>query len=45
MVKTLQQMKRATLRYPPKPKKGYKQCCDEDGNPEPDPFDTAVFAW
>jgi hypothetical protein len=37
--------KRVTLRYPPKPKKGYKQCSDEDRNPKPDSFLMAVFAW
>jgi hypothetical protein len=45
MVKMLQHMKRVTLSCRTKPKKQDPQCCDEDGNPDPDAFDTAVFAW
>jgi hypothetical protein len=45
MVMMLQQMKRVTLSYPTKPKKQDLQYCDKDGNPDPDAFDIAVFAW
>jgi hypothetical protein len=45
MVKTIQQMKRVSLSYPEKPKKTDKDCCDSNGDPEPDTFDMAVFAW
>ncbi len=45
MVKMLQQMKRVTLSYPAKPKKQGPKCCDENGNPDPDAFNMAVFAW
>ncbi len=45
MVKMLQQMKRVTLSTPTKPQKQDLRCCEEDGNPDPDAFDMAVFAW
>jgi hypothetical protein len=45
MVKMLQQMKRATLSYPTKPTKQDPQRCKEGGNPDPDAFNMAVFAW
>jgi hypothetical protein len=45
MVKTIQQMKRVSLGYPKKPKKTDKDCCDSNGDPDPDVFDMAVFAW
>ncbi len=45
MVKTLQNMKKVTLSYSTKPKKQDSQCCDEDGNPDKDMFEMAVFAW
>jgi hypothetical protein len=45
MVKMLQQMKRVTLSYPTKPKKQDPQCCNKDGNPDPDALNIAVFAW
>jgi hypothetical protein len=45
MVKTLQPMKKVTLSYPTKPKKQDQKCCDEDGNPNEDMFEMAVFAW
>jgi hypothetical protein len=38
-------MKRVILSYPTKPKKQDPQCCGKDGNPNPDAFDMAVFAW
>jgi hypothetical protein len=38
-------MKKVTLSYPTKPKKQDPQCCDEDGNPDEDMFEMAVFAW
>ncbi len=45
MVKTIQQMTRVSLSYPEKPKKTDKDCCDSNGDPDPDAFDMAVFAW
>jgi hypothetical protein len=45
MVKTLQHVKKVTLSYPTKPKKQDPQCCDEDGNPDEDMFEMAMFAW
>ncbi len=45
IVKTIQQMKKADLAYPPKPKKDDPECLDESGNPDPDAFEMAVFAW
>jgi hypothetical protein len=45
MVKTIQQMKRVSLSYPERPKKTDKDCCDSNGDPNPDAFDMAVFAW
>jgi hypothetical protein len=45
MVKTIQQMKRVILNYPEKPKKTYAACCDANGDPDPDMFEMAVFAW
>ncbi len=45
MVKTIQQMKRLSLSYPEKPKKTDKDCCDSNGDQDPDVFDMAVFAW
>jgi hypothetical protein len=45
MVKTLQNIKKVTRSYPTKPKKQDLQCGDEDGNPDKDMFEMAVFAW
>ncbi len=45
MVKTIQQMKRVSPSYPEKPKKTDKDCCNSNGDPDPDAFDMAVFAW
>ncbi len=45
MVKTLQNTKKVILSYPTKPKKQDPQCCDEDGNPDVDMFEMAIFAW
>jgi hypothetical protein len=45
MVKTIQQMKRVILNYPKKPKKTDAVCCDANGDPDPDMFEMAVFAW
>ncbi len=45
MVKTIQQMKRVSLSYPKKPKKTDKDCWDSNGDPDPDAFNMAVFAW
>ncbi len=45
IVKTIQQMKKADLVYPAKPKKDDPECLDDSGNPDPDAFELAVFAW
>jgi hypothetical protein len=45
IVKTIQQMKKADLTYPVKPKKDDPECIDDSGNPDPDAFEMAVFAW
>ncbi len=45
VVKTIQQMKRVSLSYPEKPKKTDKDCCDSNGDPDPDALDMAIFAW
>jgi hypothetical protein len=45
MVKTIQQMKRGILNYLEKPKKTDAACCDANGDPDPDMFEMAVFAW
>ncbi len=45
IVKTIQQMKKADLVYPAKPKKDDPECLDNSGNPDPDTFEMAVFAW
>jgi hypothetical protein len=45
MVKTIHQMKRVGLSYPEKPKKTDKDCCNSNGDPDPDAFNMAVFAW
>ncbi len=45
MVKTIQQMKKVSLSGPEKPKKTDKDCCDSNGDPDPDAFNMAVFAW
>jgi hypothetical protein len=45
IVKTIQQMKKADLAYPAKPKKDDPECLDDSGNPDPDAFEMAVFAW
>ena len=45
MVKTIQKMKRVSLSYPEKPKKTDADCLDISGDPDPDAFDMAVFAW
>ncbi len=45
IVKTIQQMKKADLAYPVKPKKDDPECLEDSGNPDPDAFKMAVFAW
>jgi hypothetical protein len=45
MVMTIQQMKRVILKYPKKPKKIDAVCCNANGDPDPDMFKKAVFAW
>jgi hypothetical protein len=45
MVKTIQKMKKVSLSFPERPKKTDKDCCDNNGDPDPDAFDMAVFAW
>ncbi len=45
IVKTIQQMKKADLAYPAKPKKGDPECLGDSRNPDPDTFEMAVFAW
>jgi hypothetical protein len=45
IVKTIQQMKKVDLAYPAKPKKDDPECLDHSGNPDPDAFEMAVFAW
>ncbi len=45
MVKTIQKMKKASLSYPKRPKKTDKDCCNSNGDPDPDAFDMAVFEW
>jgi hypothetical protein len=37
-------MKKVDLAYPAKPKKDDPECLDNSGNPDPDTFETAVFA-
>ncbi len=45
IVKTIQQTKKADLGYPAKPKKDDPECLEDSGNPDPDAFEMAVFAW
>ena len=45
MVKTIQKMKKVSLSFPERPKKTDKDCCYNNGDPDPDAFDMAVFAW
>jgi hypothetical protein len=45
IVKTIQQMKKADLAYPAKLKKDDPECLEDSGNPDPDAFEMAVFAW
>jgi hypothetical protein len=45
MVKTIQKMKKVSLSFPGRPKKTDKDCCNNNGDPDPDTFDMAVFAW
>jgi hypothetical protein len=45
MVKTIQKMKKVSLRYPERPKKTDPDCCDSNRNPDSDAFNMAVFAW
>ncbi len=46
MVKTIQRMKRVILNYhPKKPKKTDAACCNANGDPDPDMFEMAIFAW
>jgi hypothetical protein len=45
MVKTIQKMKKVSLSYPEKPKKTDADCLDSSGDPDPDAFDMALFAW
>ncbi len=43
IVKTIQQMKKADLAYPAKPKKDDPECLEDSGNPDPDAFEMAVL--
>jgi hypothetical protein len=45
MVKAIQKMKKASLSCPERPKNTEKDCCDSNGDPDPDVFAMAVFAW
>jgi hypothetical protein len=45
MVETIQKMKKVSLSYPEKPKKTDMDCLNNSGDPDPDAFDMAVFAW
>ena len=45
MVKTIQKRKKVSLSFPERPKKTDKDCCYNNGDPDPDAFDMAVFAW
>ncbi len=45
IVTTIQQMKRVILNYPKKPKKTDAACRDANGDPDPNMFKMAVFAW
>jgi hypothetical protein len=45
MVKTIQKMKKVSLSFPEGPKKTVKDCCDNNGDPDPDAFDVVVFTW
>jgi hypothetical protein len=38
-------MKRVILNYPEKLKKTDAACCDANGDPDPDMFKMAIFAW
>ena len=39
-------MKKVSLSYPERPKKKTdKDCCNSNGDPNPDAFDKAIFAW
>ncbi len=38
-------MKKVDLVYPAKPKKDDPECLDDSGDPDPDTFEMAVFAW
>ncbi len=45
MVKTIQQMKRVSLNYPERPKKTDAECYNANGDPVPNSFEMAIFAW
>ena len=45
MVKTIQKMKKVSLSFPVRPKKNDEDCCDDNGDPDSDALDMAVFAW
>ena len=45
MVKTIQKMKKVSLSFPERPNMTDKDCCNNNGDPYPDAFDMAVFAW
>jgi hypothetical protein len=38
-------MKRVIFNYPEKPKKTDAACCNANGDPDPDMFKMAIFAW
>ncbi len=45
MVKTIQKLKKVSLSFPESPMKIDKDCCNNNGDPDPDAFDMAIFAW
>ena len=45
MVKTIQKMKKVSLSFPVRLKKNDEDCCDDNGDPDSDAFNMAIFAW
>jgi len=45
MVKTIQKMKKVSFSFPVRPKKNDEDCCNDNGDPDSDAFNMAVFAW
>jgi hypothetical protein len=46
MVKSIHKMKKVSLSFPVRPKrKNDEDCCDDNGDPDSDTFNMAVFAW